>query len=133
MLDNISGAVGDEKIYLFLDNASYHRNEDVRVHMKKLNIEPVYNVSYRFEFNPIERLWAMYKQYFRKALLKKMLDYPEAKSSPLKDALFQTFNDKLNEVKLSIPKFVKKALRMLRAESNEIRKEKGEEELQDIV
>ena len=62
-----------------------------------------------------------------------MLDYPEAKSSPLKDALFQTFNDKLNEVKLSIPKFVKKALRMLRIESNEIRKEKGEKELQDIV
>ena len=62
-----------------------------------------------------------------------MLDYPEAKSFPLKDALFQTFNDKLNEVKLSIPKFVKKALRMLRVESNEIRKEKGEEELQDIV
>ena len=62
-----------------------------------------------------------------------MLDYPEAKSFPLKDALFQTFNDKLNEVKLSIPKFVKKALTMLRIESNEIRREKGEEELQDIV
>ena len=58
MLDNISGAVGNEKIYLFMDRASYHRNEDVREHMKKLNIEPVYNVAYRFEFNPIERLWA---------------------------------------------------------------------------
>ena len=62
MLENISGAVGkDDKIYLFMDNASYHRNEDVRLRMKELNIEPVYNVSYRYEFNSIERLWAMYK------------------------------------------------------------------------
>ena len=88
MLDNISGAVGkDEKVYLFMDNASYHKNEDVRRRMTENNIEPVNNVSFRFEFNAIERLWAMYKQYFRKVLLKKMLDYPEAKSSPLKDAL----------------------------------------------
>jgi len=41
MLDNISGAVGDEKIYLFMDNANYHRNEDVVKHMKKLNIHAV--------------------------------------------------------------------------------------------
>jgi hypothetical protein len=53
-----------------------------------------------------------------------MLDFPEAKSTPLKDAVFQTFNDKSDEVKLSIPKFIKKALKMLRNESNEIRKEK---------
>ena len=75
----------------------------------------------------------MYKQHFRKVLLKKMLDFPEAKSTPLKDAVFQTFNDKLTEVNLSIPKFIKKALRMLRTESNEIRKERGEELLEDIV
>ena len=75
----------------------------------------------------------MYKQHFRKVLLKKMLDFPEAKSTPLKDAVFQTFNDKLTEVNLSIPKFIKKALRMLRTESNEIRKERGEEQLQEIV
>ena len=58
MLDNIAGAVKDEKIYLFMDNAGYHKNELVVAHMKKLNIVPIYNVSYRFEFNPIERAWA---------------------------------------------------------------------------
>jgi hypothetical protein len=57
MLDNISDAVKDEKIYLFLDNASYHKNEDIIKHMKKLNIEPVFNVAYQFKYNPIERLW----------------------------------------------------------------------------
>ena len=57
MLDNISGATKNEKIYLFMDNASFHRNEEVVKHMKKLNIEPIYNVAYRFQFNPCERLF----------------------------------------------------------------------------
>ena len=100
--------------------------------MEELNIEPVFNVAYRFEFNPCERLFAFYKGYFRKVLLQKMLDYPEAKSTPLKEALFQTFCDKSEEVKLSIPKFIKKALRINRRESNEIRKEKGLELLDEI-
>ena len=94
MLDNISGAVKDEKIYLFMDNAGFHRNLDVRKHMKELNIEPIFNVAYRFEFNPCERLFSQYKSYFRKVLLKKMLETPDYKSNPLKDALFETFCDK---------------------------------------
>ena len=133
MLDNISGATGNEKVYLFMDNAGYHKSLEVVKHMKKLNIEHVLNVAYRFEFNPIERLWAQYKQHYRKVLLKKMLEYPEAKSAPLKDALFETFCHKAAEVKISIPKFIKKALRIIRRESNETRKEKGEKELEDIV
>jgi len=92
MLDNISGAVKDEKIYLFMDNAGFHKNELVRNHMKKLNIEPVFNVGYRFEFNPCERLWSQYKSFYRKLLLRKMLDDPGYKGTPLKDALFETFN-----------------------------------------
>ena len=35
MLDSISGAIaGDEKIYLFLDNASFHRSKETAAHMK---------------------------------------------------------------------------------------------------
>ena len=94
MLDSISGAVDTKKVYLFMDNAKFHKSQEVIEHMKELNIEPVFNVAYRFEFNPIERLFAFYKGYFRKVLLQKMLDYPEAKSTPLKEALFQTFCDK---------------------------------------
>jgi hypothetical protein len=48
MLDNISGAVKDEKIYLFMDGASYHRNPEVKKHMIELNIEAVFNVGYSF-------------------------------------------------------------------------------------
>ena len=47
---------GDEKIYLFLDNSSVHPVHD---QMKELNIEPVWNVPYRFEFNAaVEMYWA---------------------------------------------------------------------------
>ena len=27
MLDNIAGAVNNEKVYLFMDNAGYHKND----------------------------------------------------------------------------------------------------------
>ena len=49
MLDCISGAVKDDsKIFLFLDGASIHKNPEVKKHMEELNIEPVFNVGYRF-------------------------------------------------------------------------------------
>ena len=62
MLDNISGALpNEEKVYLMLDNAAFHKNLDVRAHMKRLNIEPVFNVAYQFAYNACERLFGMYK------------------------------------------------------------------------
>ena len=48
MLDSIHEAVGEEKVYLMLDQASFHRNEDVKSYMSKLNITPIFNVSYHF-------------------------------------------------------------------------------------
>jgi len=133
MLDNISGAIpGDEKVYLFLDNASFHRSKETAAHMKLRNIEPVYNVSYKFIYNPCERLFGQYKQHFRRVLLGKMLAGAGVKENPLKAALFETFCAKENLVKQSIPRFIKKALGMLRREANEIRAHYGEEKLKDV-
>ena len=47
-----------EKIYLFLDGASIHKHDQVKSKMKELNIEPVWNVGYRYEYNPVERFWS---------------------------------------------------------------------------
>ena len=58
MLDSISAAVKDERVDLFQDNAGFHRSLEVRKYSEKLNIEPIFNVAYRFEFNPVERLWS---------------------------------------------------------------------------
>ena len=62
-----------------------------------------------------------------------MLDDPGSKGTPLKDSLSQTFREKHEDATKSIPKFVKKSLGMLRRDANEIRKQNGEDELQDIV
>ena len=59
--------------------------------MKKLNIKPLLNTQYRYEFNPVERLWSMYKANFRAILLDKMLKNPDPKDTPLKDAMLETF------------------------------------------
>ena len=86
MLAEMRGAMNDDSvIYLFLDKAGYHRNRDEIIpEMKKLNIIPVFNVAYRFEFNAIERLWALYKRNYRAILLDKMLKNPAPKDNPLK-------------------------------------------------
>jgi hypothetical protein len=59
MLDCIASAVKEETIYLFMDGAQYHKNH--KEQMEKLNIVPIFNVAYRFEYNPVERLWGQYK------------------------------------------------------------------------
>ena len=72
------------------------------------------------------------KQHYRRVLLEKMLAGPAVKACPLKDALFETFCAKQDDVKKSIPRFIKKSLGMLRREANAIRKQNGEEELKDV-
>ena len=73
---------GNEKIYLFLDNSKVHPVYD---EMEKLNIVPVWNVPYRFEFNAaVERYWAQVKQQFRKILLQRMLEHTSSMDTPLR-------------------------------------------------
>ena len=52
-----ASAGNDDKLYLFLDNSGVHRccTEE----MARLNIEPVWNVPYKYEFNEAcEKFWA---------------------------------------------------------------------------
>ena len=51
-----------------------------------------------------------------------MLDGPLTTDTPLKDALFETFCALGEDVKQSIPKYIHKALRILRREANQIRR-----------
>ena len=95
-LRQLRGDAGDETIYLFLDQASYHKEQsEVAPEFEKLDIVPVWNVPYRFEFNAgIERWWAVLKVRFRPLLLKKMLvDLPRRGATPLKDALLEVLRD----------------------------------------
>ena len=71
--------------------------------------------------NPCERLWGQYKQHFRALLLDKMLQGPGVKGTPLLDALHETFV--MTDTSQSIPRFIKKAMGILRRDANEIRRE----------
>ena len=94
MLDNIAGAVKDEKIYLFMDNAGYHKNELVVAHMKKLNIEPIYNVipeKVIIEVTSEDGKLVIHKE--SKQVNKLSISYPKGTRSSLKVRTF----DKIGE------------------------------------
>ena len=49
MLESIRDAApGDETVYLFMDNAGYHKTNEVKKKMVELNIIPIWNVAYKF-------------------------------------------------------------------------------------
>ena len=109
MLESIRGATNnDDTIYLMRDNCSIHYGAtDVDIKMRELNIVPIKNVAYRFEFNPCERLFAQWKRYYRLILLDKMLKGPMPKDTPMKDAMNEVF--KMLDTNELIPKIIKKA------------------------
>ena len=122
MLRSIRDNAGDNQtIYLFADQAAYHKEKQTVIpEMDKLNMQLVLNTQYKYEFNPVERLWSMYKSKFRALLLDKMLQNPEPKATPLVDAMFETFT--MTDVSKAVPRFIRKALHILRREANTIRR-----------
>ena len=130
---SVRSACGDETIYLFMDGAKYHYEKLlVQPEFERLDIVPVWNVPYRFEFNAgIERYWAQLKAAFRPLLLKKMLlDKPRRKDTPLKDALYRVLIDVPTT---SIRSFIRRGLTDLRTEANEIRIGRGEKPLPEDI
>ena len=114
-----------------MDGAKYHYEKDfVKPHFIHLDIVPVWNVAYSFEYNAgIERWWSQLKSAFRQLLLKKMLnDMPRRGDTPLKDTVLQV----LREVpQTSIRSFIRAGLVTLRTEANSIRRIRGQELLPD--
>ena len=47
-LADIRDACGNEKVYLFIDNATVHGSELSKDGYAEYNIEPIYNVPYHF-------------------------------------------------------------------------------------
>ena len=122
-----ASAVGDERLYLFLDNCSVHHANETKPHFERLNIEPVWNVAYKFQYNSaIEMYWAQLKSAFRPILLNKMLKVPRAKDTPLRDAVHEAI--KLTPT-TSIPKYVKKGDDFLEQDALEILQEMDQNEV----
>ena len=61
-IKGIRDRCGKDKIFLFADNCRVHKTPLVLEEMKKLDIEPVWNVPYHYEFNAsCERFFSMLK------------------------------------------------------------------------
>ena len=60
-LDEVNREIGDRKIIMVLDNATWHKTKK----LEWRNIEPFYLPPYSPDYNPIERLWLVLKaRYF---------------------------------------------------------------------
>ena len=106
-----ANAVGDEKLYVFLDNCRVHHSNATKPNWERLNLEPVWNVAYSPYYNAAIKLyWAQLKAHFRPLLLQKMLAGLRARDTPLRDAVLEWIH---NVPTTSIPKFVDHGLRVL--------------------
>ena len=105
----------EEKLYLFLDNSGVHRC--CTAEMARLNIEPVWNVAYKYEFNEAcEKYWAQLKSSWRPLLLKRMLEEHSNKDMLLVETVRETIQTTSYE---SIPKFVDSGIRQLNEHADE--------------
>ena len=59
----------DKRIHCFLDNLSAHKTIEVLEEYIKLNINPIWNVPYRYDFLPIELVFSQVKRIYKKAKL----------------------------------------------------------------
>ena len=70
---------GEEKIHIILDNAGYHKSEEVKNYAKLLSIELHYLPPYSPNLNPIERLWKiMHEQVSYNKYYEKFSEFTEA-------------------------------------------------------
>jgi len=117
-LEGLRGAVGEEKLYVLLDNCRVHHAKLTQPQWARLNFEPVWNVAYSPEYNQaIERYWGQLKATFRPLLLQKMLAGPRSKDTPLRDALYEAIR---TVPATSIPAYVARGLETLRQDAEAI-------------
>ena len=57
-LNQLRRKVGEERVFLFMDNLKVHRGSDVVPLYEPLKFDPIYNVKYMPDFMPIEFCFA---------------------------------------------------------------------------
>ena len=65
---------GKQPIALFMDRLAVHKSKDVKEWWGKLNIRPIFNVSYSPEFNPIEAVFSKVKRQFNSQRLNSLVN-----------------------------------------------------------
>ncbi len=57
---------------LFMDNCAVHRSRKVTEFCKLLGLQTIFNVPYCPQYNPIERVWAIAKNSYKRRKLKEI-------------------------------------------------------------
>lgn len=57
---------------LFLDNCSVHHSKKVTKYLDDHNIKAIFNIAYCPQFNPIERVWSVAKNYYKRRKLEQV-------------------------------------------------------------
>ena len=65
---------GTRPLALFMDRLAVHKSKDVKELWAKLNIQPVFNVSYSPEYNPIEAVFSKVKRHFNSQRLNNLVN-----------------------------------------------------------
>ena len=64
-LEKLAANNEGKKVALFMDNLAVHRSNRARAKMTELGIEPVFNLAYSPDFNPIEFCFSHVKRLFK--------------------------------------------------------------------
>jgi hypothetical protein len=73
-LKQLRQKVGHRPVSLFADNLYIHKTPEVKEWWPKLNIEPIWNVGYSPEFNPIEAVFSKVKREFNSQRLNNLVN-----------------------------------------------------------
>ena len=68
---------GDDKVALFMDNLSAHKNDKSIEEMKRLGFRWIWNCTYSPEYNPIELTFSKVKSEFKKLRRRKLIGLTE--------------------------------------------------------
>ena len=73
-LKQLRGKVGKKPVSLFMDNATIHKKPCVKEWWPKLNMEPIWNIGYSPEFNPIKAVFSKVKRLFNSQRLNNLVN-----------------------------------------------------------
>jgi transposase len=69
-LDELRSRYFFEDICILMDNLNVHRSNDVMDRLEELSIEYVFSPTYSPDFNPIESVFSIFKNKFKRMRIK---------------------------------------------------------------
>ena len=66
--------LGEDEVYLFVDNLGVHKTPKVMKTYEELGIVPIFNETYSPQYNPIEVIFSQVKRHYKEQRLNKLVN-----------------------------------------------------------